>query len=97
MRYMAQNNKQSLPSSDGKGSALASGVAGAIIGAAAAAAAIALSDEKNRKKAEKVLGDLEKEGNSIFRQISRLALELKEKGVKALPKPKSKPNLKSKK
>lgn len=67
---------------------LATGVAGAIIGAAAAAAAIALSDEKNRKKAEKVLGDLEKEGNNIFKQISRLALELKDKGTKALPKPK---------
>lgn len=68
-----------------KGSALATGVAGAIIGAAAAAAAIALSDEKNRKKAEKVLRDLEKEGNKIFRQVSKLALELKDKGIKALP------------
>ncbi len=64
---------------------LATGVAGAIIGAAAAAAAIALSDEKNRKKAEKVLLDLEKQGNSIFKQISKLAMELKEKGTKALP------------
>ena len=67
---------------------LASGVAGAIIGAAAAAAAIALSDEKNRKKAEKVLGDLEKEGNKVFKEITRIALELKDKGVKALPKAK---------
>ncbi len=72
---------------DSKGvNPLATGVAGAIIGAAAAAAAIALSDEKNRKKAEKVLGDLEKEGNSIFKQISKLALELKDKGARVLPK-----------
>ena len=33
----------------------ATGLAGAIIGAAAGAAAVALSDEKNRKKAEKIL------------------------------------------
>lgn len=78
MRKMANENKGVNP--------LATGVAGAIIGAAAAAAAIALSDEKNRKKAEKVLLDLEKQGNSIFKQISKLALELKEKGTKALPK-----------
>lgn len=64
---------------------LATGVAGAIIGAAAAAAAIALSDEKNRKKAEKVLGDLEKEGNKVFKEITRIAMELRDKGVKALP------------
>ena len=64
---------------------LATGVAGAIIGAAAAAAAIALSDEKNRKKAEKVLGDLEKEGNKVFKEVTRIAMELKDKGVKALP------------
>ena len=74
---------------DGKGvNPLATGVAGAIIGAAAAAAAIALSDEKNRKKAEKVLGDLEKEGNKVFKEVTRIALELKDKGIKALPKPK---------
>lgn len=68
------------------GKTLAAGVTGAIIGAAAAAAAIALSDEKNRKKAEKVLSDLEKQGNSIFKQVSKLALELKDRGTKALPK-----------
>lgn len=80
-----------------KGSVLASGVAGAIIGAAATAAAIALSDEKNRKKAEKVLSDLEKEGNNIFKQISKLALELKDRGTKALPKQSSRLRLKAKK
>lgn len=68
---------------------LATGVAGAIIGAAAAAAAVALSDEKNRKKAEKILGDMQKEGNKIFKEISRLALDLKERAEKALPEPKS--------
>lgn len=64
---------------------LATGVAGAIIGAAAAAAAVALSDEKNRKKAEKVLSDMQKEGNKIFKEISRIAMDLKDKGEKMLP------------
>lgn len=57
---------------------LASGVAGAVIGAAAAAAAIALSDEKNRKKAEKVLNELQSQGNKILKEITRRALELKD-------------------
>ncbi|MBI2019345.1 hypothetical protein HYS95_01580 [Candidatus Daviesbacteria bacterium] len=61
-----------------KGSVLTAGVAGAIIGAAAAAAAIALADEKNRKKAEKVLDSLQKEGNKIFKEISRRAMEIKD-------------------
>lgn len=67
---MAENSK--------KGSSLAAGVAGAVIGAAAAAAAIALSDEKNRKKAEAILGDLQKEGNKIFKEISKKAMEIKD-------------------
>ncbi len=57
---------------------LATGVAGAIIGAAAAAAAIALSDEKNREKAEKVLEGLQKEGNKVLKEISKRALEIKD-------------------
>lgn len=60
-------------------SPLATGVAGAVIGAAAAAAAIVLSDEKNRKKAEEVLESLEKEGNKVFKEIRKRALEIKEK------------------
>lgn len=67
---MAENNKGLSP--------LATGVAGAIIGAAAAAAAIALSDEKNRKKAEKVLESLQKEGNHVLKEISKRALEIKD-------------------
>lgn len=67
-------------------SPLATGVAGAVIGAAAAAAAIALSDEKNRKKAEKILTDMQKEGNKIFKTITKMALELKDRGEKALSK-----------
>jgi hypothetical protein len=67
---------------------LATGVAGAIIGAAAAAAAVALSDEKNRKKAEKILDDMQKEGNKIFKEVSRLAMDLKDRAEKALPEPK---------
>lgn len=64
---------------DKKGvSPLATGVAGAIIGAAAAAAAIALSDEKSRKKAEKVLEGLQKEGNKVLKEISKRAMEIKD-------------------
>ena len=79
---MADKNKGLNP--------LATGVAGAVIGAAAAAAAIALSDEKNRKKAEKVLGELQKDGNKFFGEVTRLAMELKDKGQKVLPKGDSK-------
>lgn len=65
--------------SDKKGiSPLATGVAGAIIGAAAAAAAIALSDEKNRKKAEKVLGSLQKQGDAVLKEITKKAFQLKD-------------------
>lgn len=67
-------------------SPLTSGVVGAVIGAAAAAAAIALSDEKNRKKAEGILKDLQKQGDKVLKEISKKALELKDMGVKALPK-----------
>ena len=67
---MAENKKGISP--------LATGVAGAVIGAAATAAAIALADEKNRKKAEKILGDLQKEGDKVLKEISRRALELKD-------------------
>ncbi len=70
---------------------LATGVAGAIIGAAAAAAAVALSDEKNRKKAEKVLADMQREGNKIFKEVSRIAMDLKDRAEKALPEPKKAP------
>lgn len=57
---------------------LATGVAGAIIGAAAAAAAIALSDEKNRKKVEKVLEDLQKEGNKVLKEVTNKAMEIRD-------------------
>lgn len=77
-------------SDDKKGiSPLATGVMGAVIGAAATAAAIALSDEKNRKKAEGILKDLQKQGDKVLKEISMRALELKDMGVKALPKAKS--------
>lgn len=72
------NDKKSVNS-------LATGVAGAIIGAAAAAAAIALSDEKNRKKAEGVLKDLQKKGDKVLKEITKMALELKDKAEKNLP------------
>jgi len=81
---------------DKKGiNALATGVAGAVIGAAATAAAIALSDEKNRKKAEKVLSDMQLEGNRIFKEISKMALELRDRSLKALPEVKKSPKKKA--
>ena len=60
-------------------------MAGAVIGAAAAAAAIALADEKNRKKAEDVLKDLQKKGDHILKEVTRKALDLLEKAEHALP------------
>ena len=71
---------------DKKINPLATGVAGAIIGAAAAAAAIALSDEKNRKKAEKVLTDLQKQGDKILKEVTQKALQLKDAGEKVVSK-----------
>lgn len=73
----------------------ATGVIGAVIGAAATAAAIALSDEKNRKKVEQILKDLEKRGDKIFKEVSKRAMELKDLSDKALPQPKSKGTKKS--
>lgn len=63
---------------DRRGSSLTAGVVGAVIGAAAAAAAIALSDEKNRKKAEQILLDMQKQGNKIFKEITKKAIQLKD-------------------
>lgn len=65
---------------------LATGVAGAIIGAAAAAAAVVLSDEKNRKKAESILKDLQKQGNKVLKEITKKAMDLKDLSEKALSK-----------
>lgn len=83
---------------DKKGvSPLATGVAGAIIGAAAAAAAIALSDEKNRKKAEEILKNLQKDGDKIIKEISKGALHLKDMGDRALSKAQEPKKIASKK
>lgn len=77
--------------SDKKGVAAASGVLGAVIGAAATAAAIALSDEKNRKKAEQILKDLQKQGDKVLKEISKRAMQLKDMGEpKKLPAKKKK-------
>lgn len=77
---MAQDKKSVNP--------LATGVAGAVIGAAAAAAAIVLSDEKNRKKAEGILKDLQKHGDKILKEITKKAMDLKDMGEKAISKTK---------
>lgn len=70
---------------------LATGVAGAVIGAAAAAAAIVLSDEKNRKKAEAVLKDMQKQGNKVLKEITKRAMDLKDLGEKTLSEVKKEP------
>lgn len=62
----------------------ATAVAGAVIGAAAAAAAIALSDEKNRKKAEKILKDIQMSGDRIIKDITQKAKYLKNEADKQL-------------
>lgn len=80
---MAENDK--------KGSALAAGVAGAVIGAAAAAAAIALADEKNRKKAQNILEGLQKEGDKVLKEISRRAMEIKDMVGKKISQSKAEP------
>lgn len=64
---------------------LEAGVIGAIIGAAATAAAVVLSDEKNRKKAEKILNDLQNKGDKIIKEISQKALEIKDQVEKYTP------------
>ena len=66
--------------------AAVAGVAGAIIGAAATAAAIALSNEKNRKKAESILKDLQKQGNKVIKEITKRAMELKDKSDEVISK-----------
>lgn len=72
----------------------ATGVAGAIVGAAVGAAAVVLSDEKNRKKAGKVLKNMEKEGAKAFGEIKKTAVELKNTNQETLPE--ESPSLKSK-
>ncbi len=67
----------------------ATAVAGALVGAAAAAAAIVLSDEKNRKKAEKILKDIQESGDKIIKDITQKARDLKNQADKQLGKTKS--------
>lgn len=66
----------------------ATAVAGALVGAAAAAA-IVLSDEKNRKKAEKILKDIQTSGDTIIKDITQKARYLKDQADKQLGKTKS--------
>lgn len=75
---MANSEKKSV-------NPLEAGVVGAIIGAAATAAAVVLSDEKNRKKAEKILNDLQTKGDKIIKEISKKALEIKDQVEKYTP------------
>lgn len=76
---------------ENKSNSLVAGVTGAVIGAAAAAAAIALSDEKNRKKAEQILLDMQKQGNKIFKEITRKAIQLKDLAGKTAAQTKKEP------
>ncbi len=87
---MTDNNKQSLAANATKGvNPAATGLAGAIVGAVATAAAIALSDPKNRKKAEEFLKDLKKRGEKGLKQLKKEAGKInnqlqKTKELKAL-------------
>lgn len=78
---MADNKKGLNPA--------ATAVAGALVGAAAAAAAIVLSDEKNRKKAEKILKDIQESGDKIIKDITQKARDLKDQADKQLGKTKT--------
>ncbi len=53
------------------------GLAGVAVGAAAAAGAIVLSDEKNRKKLEKVLGELKDQGFKVLEVVQKEAGHVK--------------------
>lgn len=55
---------------------VAVGLAGAVVGAAAAAGAIVLADEKNRKKFEKILGDLKDQGFKVLEVVQKEAKEV---------------------
>lgn len=62
------------------GAAIAGGVIGAIIGAAGGAVAVALSDEKNRKKVEKLIDEMKVKGEKALKDLQKTAGEL-EKGA----------------
>lgn len=62
----------------GKGvNPMIAGLAGVAVGAAAAAGAIVLSDEKNRKKLEKVLGELKSQGFKVLEVVQKEAGHVK--------------------
>lgn len=52
------------------------GLAGAAVGAAAAAGAIVLSDEKNRKKLEKILSELKDQGFKVMDIVQKEAVNV---------------------
>lgn len=62
---------------------LATGLAGAIVGAVTTAAAIALSDDKNRKKAEDFLKDLKERGERGLEQLKAEAEKINNQIQKA--------------
>lgn len=53
------------------------GLAGVAVGAAVGAGAIVLSDEKNRKKLEKVLGELKDQGFKVLDIVQKEADHVK--------------------
>ncbi|MBI2017899.1 hypothetical protein HYS92_02510 [Candidatus Daviesbacteria bacterium] len=75
VRKMADDKKGINPA--------ATGLAGAILGAVATAAAIALSDPKNRKKAEAFLKDLKERGEKGLEQLKAEAEKISNKVQKA--------------
>ncbi len=51
--------------------AVAAGLIGAAIGAAVAAGSIAMADDKNRKKAEKIIGEIKKQGGKMLDLVQK--------------------------
>lgn len=77
---------------------VAVGLAGAVVGAAAAAGAIVLADEKNRKRLEKILGELKDQGFKVLEVVQKEADAVRQiaSPKKAQPKSKAKTNAKVK-
>lgn len=69
---------------------LTAGLAGAAIGAAVAAGSIVLADEKNRKKIEKLVGQIKKQGAKIMEIVEKETSNVKRLTQSKLKKTKTK-------
>lgn len=73
--------------------AITAGLVGAAVGAAVAAGSIALSNEKNRKKVEKLLSEIKDRGSQIMELIQKEVGRVKK--ITSTRKPNSKKSKKS--